>query len=66
MMADGSSFGKTDPNIKKGMSVDKCTQIILKSIQLRIAEMSVGGTVYKIFFYLSNIFPQEFTDYLLD
>ena len=54
-MADGSTFNKTDPNIAKGMPVDKCAKFILKSIQLKIAEMSVGGTGYKVFYYVGNV-----------
>lgn len=66
LMGDGSSFGKTDPNIAKGMTVDKSVTMILKSIQLGIAEMSVGGTGYKVFFYLQNILFQPFTDMMTD
>jgi len=66
LMGDGSSFGKTDPNIAKGMTVEKSVTMILKSIQLGIAEMSVGGTGYKVFFYLQNIFFQPFTDMMTD
>ena len=44
LLGDGSAFGKTDPNIAKGMPVDKCIDQILKSMTLDIAEMTIGGT----------------------
>mmetsp|Transcript_26109 Transcript_26109/g.32627 ORF Transcript_26109/g.32627 Transcript_26109/m.32627 type:complete len:295 (+) Transcript_26109:19-903(+) len=66
LLGDGRAFGKTDPNIAKGMPVEKCVTQILKSIKLGIAEMSVGGTGYKVIYHLGVYLPQQFTDFLSD
>lgn len=66
LLADGSAFGKTDPNIAKGMPVDECVTQILKSITLGIAEMSVGGAGYKAAYHLLIFLPQFVTDYVID
>ena len=33
---------------------------------LGIAEMTVGGTMYKVLYHIMTVLPQGFTDYLTD
>ena len=63
---DGSSFGKTDPNIGKGLTAEKAVDIITKAMTLKIAELTVGGTVYKIAYHLMIFLPQIVTDKVMD
>lgn len=66
LTGDGSKFGKLDANIKKGISADKCVNQILKAMTLNIAEMTIGGTMYKVLYHVMTVLPQFFTDYLSD
>ena len=66
MVKSGEAFGKTDPNIGKGMPVEKAVDHICKAMTLRIAESTIGGTKYKILYHLGMILPQGVIDYASD
>jgi hypothetical protein len=52
---DGTSFGKLDENIKKGMPVDKAVNRILKAIYLRDRECYLCSAFYKFVVTLSAL-----------
>ena len=66
LTGDGTTFGKLDANIKKGIPVEKAVDYILKAMTLQIAEMTIGGTMYKVLYHVMMVLPQYFTDVLSD
>ena len=66
MLGDGSTFGKLDDNIKKGVPVDKAVTTILKAMTLKRAETCVGGGFYVFLYYLFMFLPEWMYDKVTD
>ena len=47
-VASGEAFGETDDNIKNGMPVSQCCEIILKSITLNRQEVDIAPLAFRI------------------
>lgn len=59
LVGDGKqSFGKTDKNIKNGISVERCSQQIIDGIALRKTEVWVSHSyIVGILLYIGRLFP---------
>ena len=66
MLGDGSTFGKVDENIKKGIPVDKAVTIIMKAMTLKRAETCIGGGFYVFGSYLAMFLPEWMYDKVID
>ena len=66
MLGDGSTFGKMDGNIKKGIPVDKAVTTILKAMTLKRAETCIGGGLYVFMNYLMMFLPEWMYDKVAD
>ena len=66
LTGDGATFGKLDADIKGGIPVEMCVDYILKAMTLKIAELTIGGTIYKVLYHVMIVLPQFCTDYLSD
>ena len=64
MTGTGETFGKTDSNIGKGMTVSNCVDQILKSMALRKYEVIIGRTWTQIIPLLST--SSNLMDYFMD
>lgn len=63
LTGDGQTFGKVDANIAKGMPVEKAISFILKGMELDIAELTIGGTYYKVLYHVAHLLPQSVYDH---
>ena len=55
LVGDGSSFGKQDENIGKGMKVDEACRIILNGIYLKCHRVVIWEFKVKLAIFLSNL-----------
>ncbi|RBP53324.1 SDR family oxidoreductase [Arenicella xantha] len=54
---DGSRFGKTDSNIRDGMSAEECASIIVNGMQKGKSEISVGKGLEMHALWIKRFFP---------
>ncbi len=54
---DGSKHAKMDPNLARGMPVDRCAAYILKGVARDKKEIVVAATREKILVYIKRFFP---------
>lgn len=55
MVGDGSSFGKVDENILKGLKVDEATRIMLKGIYYKTNRVLICDIKIRVAIVLSNL-----------
>lgn len=58
LVGDGSQQNKMDPGQEKGMSPEKCAQLIIKAIEKNKNEVYIGGLKEKMGIYLKRFWPK--------
>ena len=57
LASDGSSFGRVDDNIKKGMTSQQCAKVVVKGLMKRKKEIAVGKGIEMHTLWLKRLFP---------